>query len=80
MDPQQGLRLRPLDDIRRELASLGITPEKEIVTHCQTHHRSGLTYLLGRILGFPNIRAYPGSWSEWGNSPETPVVSGAKPL
>jgi thiosulfate/3-mercaptopyruvate sulfurtransferase len=79
MDPQAGLKLRNLDDIRRELASLGITPDKEVVTHCQSHHRSGLTYLLGRILGFPNIRAYPGSWSEWGNSPETPAITGANP-
>lgn len=76
MDPHQGLRIRDLNDVRRELASLGITPDKEIVTHCQTHHRSGFTYLLGRILGFPRIRAYPGSWSEWGNSVETPVVTG----
>lgn len=77
MDPHQGLRIRNLDEVRRELASLGITPDKEIVTHCQSHHRSGFTYLLGRILDFPNIRAYPGSWSEWGNSVETPVVTGS---
>lgn len=76
MDPHQGLRLRDLNIVRQELAQLGITADKEVVTHCQTHHRSGFTYLLGRILGFPNIRAYPGSWSEWGNSPETPAVTG----
>lgn len=79
MDPQQGLRLRDLETIRSELASLGITPDKEIVTHCQTHHRSGLTYLLGRVLGFPRISAYPGSWSEWGNSPDTPAIVGSQP-
>ena len=77
------LKINLIYDYRQQatskLASLGITPDKEVVTHCQSHHRSGLTYLLGRILGFPNIRAYPGSWSEWGNSPETPVITGANP-
>ncbi len=77
MDRSRGLRLRPFDDIRVELAELGITPDKEIITHCQTHHRSGFTYLLGKILGFPNIKAYPGSWAEWGNDPTTPVETNA---
>lgn len=76
MDRNRGLRLRPLDEIKTELAAIGITADKEIVTHCQTHHRSGFTYLLGKILGFPNIKAYPGSWAEWGNDPETPVEAG----
>jgi thiosulfate/3-mercaptopyruvate sulfurtransferase len=66
-------KLRPLDEIRKELAKIGITTDKTIVTHCQTHHRSGFTYALGKALGFKDIRAYPGSWSEWGNDPDTPV-------
>lgn len=65
--------LRPLEEIKGELEKLGITPDKTVVTHCQTHHRSGFTYLLGKILGFKDIRAYPGSWAEWGNHPDTPV-------
>jgi len=73
MDRHNHLRLRPLTELRQELASLGISNDKHIVTHCQSHHRSGFTYLLGRILGFDNIQAYPGSWSEWGNDPDTPV-------
>lgn len=70
MDRDADLRIR--GDAQDYLASKGITADKNIVTHCQTHHRSGLTYLVGRMLGF-NIRAYPGSWSEWGNNPTTPV-------
>lgn len=70
MDRQHELRIRA--DAREYLAAKGITADKHIVTHCQSHHRSGLTYLVGKSLGF-NIRAYPGSWSEWGNSDDTPV-------
>lgn len=73
MDPERGLRLR--HDMTDRLAELGITPDKEIVTHCQTHHRSGFTYLAAKLLGYPNVKAYAGSWSEWGNHPDTPVVS-----
>lgn len=73
MDPHNHLRLRDLDTIRKELKSLGISSDKTIVTHCQTHHRSGFTYLVGKILGFQHMNAYPGSWSEWGNDPKTPV-------
>ncbi len=73
MDPDRGLRLRT--DLAERLSALGLGPEREIITHCQTHHRSGFTYLVARILGYPRIKAYAGSWSEWGNHPDTPVES-----
>lgn len=66
-------KVRDLDDIREELYEAHIHGNKEIITHCQTHRRSGLTYLVGKALEFPHVRAYPGSWAEWGNHPETPV-------
>lgn len=73
VDRQNAMRVRPLDDVRAELATLGITGDKTIITHCQTHHRSGFTYLLGKLLGFTRIKGYAGSWSEWGNRPDTPI-------
>ena len=69
MDMVHGLRIRT--DIAKYLVRLGITPDKEVITHCQTHHRSGFTYLIAKALGYPRIKAYAGSWSEWGNNPET---------
>ena len=60
-------------DIAEVLQSLGITPDKEVVTHCQSHRRSGFTYLVAKALGYPRVKAYAGSWSEWGNHPDTPV-------
>lgn len=73
MDRANSLRVRPLDDVRAELADLGITGDKTVITHCQTHHRSGFTYLIGKLLGFAHLKGYAGSWSEWGNRPDTPV-------
>lgn len=73
MDPARHLRLRT--DLPALLARAGIRTDADIVTHCQTHHRSGLSYLVGRLLGL-SIRAYDGSWAEWGNRPDTPIESG----
>jgi thiosulfate/3-mercaptopyruvate sulfurtransferase len=71
MDPPRQLRL--IERLPALLAAHGITPDKQVITHCQSHHRSGLTYLAARLLGYPRVRAYHGSWSEWGNRDDTPV-------
>lgn len=73
MDKENSLRLRELSAVEKELQDAGIDSSRTVLTHCQTHHRSGFTYLLGKILGFKDIRAYDGSWSEWGNDPNTPI-------
>src|SRR5699024_8768380 len=64
MDPERALRLRDYAELITRLEALGLTPDKEIVTHCQSHHRSGLTWLVGKALGFKKLRAYSGSWQE----------------
>ncbi|MGH1460601.1 MAG: sulfurtransferase [Neptuniibacter sp.] len=66
-------RLKPADELLAMLEEKGITQDNSIITHCQTHRRSGLTYLVAKYLGFKNIRCYDGSWFEWGNLPDTPV-------
>lgn len=74
MDGNRNLCL--VEDLEGLLAENGIVRERDVITHCQTHHRSGLTYMAARLLGFPRIRAYHGSWSEWGNRMDTPVQTG----
>ncbi|UCE90010.1 MAG: sulfurtransferase [Pseudomonadota bacterium] len=76
MDKTRNLRLRPADELHAMLAALGITPDKTVITHCQTHHRSAHTYIVLKSLGFKDVRGYPGSWSEWGNRSDTPVQEG----
>ena len=76
MDPARNMRLKPEQELREMLRSLGVTPDKTVVVYCQTHHRSSLTYLVLKALGYPSIKGYAGAWSEWGNDPETPVETG----
>ena len=66
-------KLRSDDELISLLHRLGVTPDKEIIPYCQTHHRSAHTSLVLRHLGFPRVRAYAGSWSEWGNRVGAPA-------
>ncbi|MBD9398779.1 rhodanese-like domain-containing protein [Pseudomonas sp. PDM11] len=71
MDPARALRIR--QDIAEQLQQRGLSADKEIITHCQSHRRSGFTYLVAKALGYPRVKAYAGSWGEWGNLTDTPV-------
>jgi len=73
MDRDRHLRFKPDAELQAMLGERGITPEKEVITHCQTHHRSAHTYVMLKHLGYDRVRGYAGSWSEWGNDPDTPV-------
>ena len=74
MDSQRNLRIR--DDAEAILTAAGLSKNKTITTHCQSHHRSGFTYMVARILGRNNISAYDGSWAEWGSLDYTPIERG----
>ena len=73
LDRERGLRLRPDAELRTLLEAHDVTPDKEVIPYCQTHHRSAHSFFVLRRLGYPKVRPYAGSWSEWGNHPEAPV-------
>ena len=51
----------------------GVTPEREVFTYCQGGYRAAHSYLALRLLGYPRVRVYLGSWKEWGDRDELPV-------
>ena len=63
----------PAAEIQNRFNELGITRDKEIITHCQSNVRGAHTYFTLRLMGYDSVRAYEGSWSEYGNSEETVV-------
>lgn len=73
IDQQRNLRLKSQSELLSLYAGKGITPGNEIIVYCQTHTRSAHTYIVLKYLGYPLVRGYPGSWSDWGNDPNTPV-------
>lgn len=73
MDRHNSLRYLPDQALREQLESLGVTPDKEIITYCYTHHRASHTYVMLKHLGYPRVKGYAGSWSEWGNDPRLPI-------
>ena len=75
MDLARQRRLRPEPELREMLEARGITPDKEVIAYCQTHHRSSHSYLMLKSLGYPRVRGYPGSWAEWGNREDLPIES-----
>ncbi len=66
--------LKSVDELRAMYAAQGVTPDKEILVHCQLGIRAAHTwFVLKHVLGYPNVRNYDGSWQEWGNRDETPI-------
>jgi thiosulfate/3-mercaptopyruvate sulfurtransferase len=54
--------------------SRGITPDKDIIAYCRIGERSSHTwYVLEHLMGYPNVRNYDGSWTEWGSSIGVPI-------
>jgi thiosulfate/3-mercaptopyruvate sulfurtransferase len=51
----------------------GITTNKEVVSYCQGGYRAAHSYVALRLLGFPKVRNYIGSWKEWGDRADLPI-------
>ena len=67
-------RFKPAARLRAEFERVGVTPEREVVTYCQGGYRAAHTYLALRLLGYPKVRNYLGSWREWGDRTELPIA------
>lgn len=66
--------IKSASELRAVFEAIGVTPDKEIIPYCQSGGRSSHAYFVLRLLGYPRIRNYMGSWREWGNRAEMPIV------
>ena len=64
---------KPAAELRAMYEQAGVTPDKEVVTYCQGGYRAAHAYLALRLLGYPRVRNYTGSWKEWGDRESLPI-------
>ena len=68
---------RPVEELRRLYQGRGVLPEQEVVTYCRLGVRASYTwFVLRHLLGYPRVRNYDGSWTEWGNLVGVPIAKG----
>ena len=58
----------------------GVTAEKDIVSYCQGGYRAAHSYLALRLIGYPRVRNYVGSWKEWGDREDLPIENPERAL
>jgi thiosulfate/3-mercaptopyruvate sulfurtransferase len=68
---------KPIDELRELYASKGISPDNEVVAYCRIGERSSHTwFVLSEVLGYPRVRNYDGSWTEYGSLVGAPIETG----
>ena len=61
-------------DLRQVYGSKGISGDREVIAYCRIGERSAHTwFVLHEILGYPDVRNYDGSWTEWGSTIRVPI-------
>ncbi len=70
---------KPIEELKKIYGAKGLAAEKDVVAYCRIGERSSHTWFaLKYLLGFPNVRNYDGSWTEWGNLIGAPIAKGAE--
>lgn len=68
------------EELRKMYEDQGIKPDEEIIAYCRIGERSSHTwFVLKYLLGYPNVKNYDGSWTEWGNLVGAPIEKGVEP-
>jgi thiosulfate/3-mercaptopyruvate sulfurtransferase len=65
---------KSVEELKEIYGGKGITPNKEVIAYCRIGERSAHTwFVLRELLGYPDVRNYDGSWTEWGSSIRVPI-------
>jgi thiosulfate/3-mercaptopyruvate sulfurtransferase len=65
---------KSVDELKEIYGGKGITSGKEVIAYCRIGERSAHTwFVLKELLGYPDVKNYDGSWTEWGSSIRVPV-------
>jgi len=62
------------EELRKLYEGAGVTPDKPVIAYCRIGERSSHSwFVLKYLLGYPDVKNYDGSWTEWGNLVGAPV-------
>lgn len=62
------------DELKALYENEGVTPDKDVIAYCRIAERSSHSwFVLRELLGYPKVRNYDGSWTEWGNAVGMPI-------
>ena len=68
------------EELRALYEGKGIKSDEEVIAYCRIGERSSLTwFVLKYLLGYPNVKNYDGSWTEYGSLVGVPVAVGDEP-
>ncbi|MQG19879.1 MAG: sulfurtransferase [SAR202 cluster bacterium] len=70
--------LKSSDEILSITNSIGLDPEKPIITYCQGGIRAAHVFWTLKLAGFSNVKNYDGSWREWGHDETCPIIDMTK--
>jgi thiosulfate/3-mercaptopyruvate sulfurtransferase len=71
LDPDGAFK--PASELKKMYEDVGVTPDREVITYCQGGYRAAHSYLALRLIGYPRVRNYLGSWKEWGDRMDLPI-------
>ena len=65
---------KSVEELKKIYEAKGVTPDKDVICYCRIGERSSHTwFVLKYLLGYPQVRNYDGSWTEWGNMIGNPI-------
>jgi thiosulfate/3-mercaptopyruvate sulfurtransferase len=71
---------KPADELRRGYEAQGILPGRDVIAYCNSAtEASHIYFTLRYLLGYPRVRVYVGSWTEWAEDEALPIAVGAEP-
>ena len=71
----EGSRFLSAEALRAHFEEHGVTPDLSVTVHCEVGLASSHSYVALRLLGYPQIKVYHRSWSEWGTDASLPKVT-----
>ncbi|MDQ3692294.1 MAG: sulfurtransferase [Chloroflexota bacterium] len=70
---------KPVAELRSMYEALGVTPDKTVIPYCTSGVRSAVTFFTLKLIGYPSVALYTGSWQEWESVPGLPITTGDQP-